>query len=423
MTNPLKYTCLFGGGAIRGLAYAGAIRAMEELNIEYDIVGGSSVGSIIASLIAIGYKSYEIENFFMKVNFDLFKDIHLGFRKTFAISKGEIFSDWLNELLKNKLDGITGRNIKFEDIQKDLVIISTDIKHFQPQVFSRETTPDFEVAKAIKISSTMPGFLAPYEFEDKELADGDLLKASPMWKLSEQLENSESRILEFRLEGDYNKNDKNPISYINTIYSCVTDAATNFVTEVYGKNDRFDYITINTGDVFFADFNLDKDSRRKLINLGYEQTKKYFTEQLPLKKEILIDIYSKISKYLKKSKKGLISKNVEEAQWWLGDIFTELCENKELIDPNIYNLIVDLKNNISNNISKILFLHTYFKNSKELEKQYDSITSIIDTRIAEAILYIRQIQPVLKEEETEGIEPNEENVDISTKDQETTEES
>ena len=419
MTNPLKYTCLFGGGAIRGLAYAGAIRAMEELGIEYDIVGGSSVGSIIASLIAIGYKSYEIENFFMKVNFDLFKDIHLGFRKSFAISKGEIFSDWLNELLKNKLDGVTGRNVKFEDIQKDLIIISTDIKHFCPKVFSKETTPDFEVAKAIKISSSMPGFMAPYEFEDGELVDGDLLKASPMWKLSEQLKNSESRILEFRLEGDYNKEDKNPIAYINTIYSCVTDAATNFVTEVYGKNDRFDYITINTGDVFFADFNLDKDSRRKLINLGYEQTKKYFTEQLPLKKEILIEIYSKISKYLKKSKKGLLSKNVEEAQWWLGDIFTELCENKELIDPNIYNLIVDLKNNISNNISKILFLHTYFKNSKELEEQYDNLTATIDTRIAEAILFIRQIQPVLKEE-TE--EQDEENSDNTPETQETTEE-
>ena len=48
MTNPLKYTCLFGGGAIRGLAYAGAIRAMEELGVEYDIIGGSSVGSIMS---------------------------------------------------------------------------------------------------------------------------------------------------------------------------------------------------------------------------------------------------------------------------------------------------------------------------------------------------------------------------------------
>ena len=51
MTNPLKYTCLFGGGAIRGMAYIGTIRALEELGIEYDIIGGSSVGSVIASLV------------------------------------------------------------------------------------------------------------------------------------------------------------------------------------------------------------------------------------------------------------------------------------------------------------------------------------------------------------------------------------
>ena len=86
MTNPLKYTCLFGGGAIRGMAYIGTIRALEELGIEYDIIGGSSVGAIIAALVANGYKSYELENLFMKVNFDLFKDIHLGIGKAFAIS-------------------------------------------------------------------------------------------------------------------------------------------------------------------------------------------------------------------------------------------------------------------------------------------------------------------------------------------------
>ena len=38
MKKPLKYTCLFGGGAIRGLAYVGAIRALEELDIEFDII-------------------------------------------------------------------------------------------------------------------------------------------------------------------------------------------------------------------------------------------------------------------------------------------------------------------------------------------------------------------------------------------------
>ena len=113
MTNGLKYTCLFGGGAIRGLAYVGAVRAMEELGMEFDILGGSSVVSIIATLLACGYKSYELENLFMKVNFELFKDIHFGLGKNFALSKGEIFIDWLNELISRKAEGKNKNNLTF----------------------------------------------------------------------------------------------------------------------------------------------------------------------------------------------------------------------------------------------------------------------------------------------------------------------
>ena len=412
-TNPLKYTCLFGGGAIRGLAYVGAVRALEELGVEYDIIGGSSVGAIFAALVACGYKSYELENFFMKVNFDLFKDIHLGFGKSFALSKGEIFLDWLNELLRNKLTNDSTKRITFEDIEKELVIITTDIKHFCPQEFSKSVTPDFEVAQAIKISSSMPGLMAPYEYNGSYLVDGDLQKASPMWKLSEQLNNSESRILEFRLEGDYSKNDKNPISFINTIYSCITDVATGFVNEMYGQNDKYECIRINTGDVFFADFNLNKDARRNLINIGYEQTIRYFKEVLPLKKEKLTDIYQKISKFLKNSKKGLKSKNVEEAEWWIGDIFILMCENKEIVDPVIYEKILNLKNELAENKAKLLFFYTRFRNSKMLEELYDDVILSVDKRIAENKLFLRAIKTEEKEEVKEQ-EPQEETENSET---------
>ncbi len=403
MTNPLKYTCLFGGGAIRGLAYVGTIRALEELGVEYDIIGGSSVGSIIATLVACGYKSYELENFFMKVNFDLFKDIHLGFGQGFALSKGEIFQDWLNELLNNKVEGVIGDKVTFRDITVPLIIITTDLKHFKTQEFSKMVTPDFEVAQAIKISSSMPGLMAPYSYNNEMLADGDLQKASPMWRLSENINNSASRILEFRLEGDYSQDQKNPISFINTIYSCVTDVASDFITELYGRNDRYDCISINTGDVFFADFNLNKDDRRKLINIGYDQTINYFKKVLPSKKEKLIEIYSKISKYLKNAKKGLKSKNVEETQWWFGDIFTILCENKEIVDPVIYDKIVSLKNLINDNISTVLFFHTVFKNLADLLSETESLIIYIDTRIAESKMFLKYIaEAKIEEEEDES---------------------
>lgn len=392
MTNPLKYTCLFGGGAIRGLAYIGTIRALEELNIEYDILGGSSVGSIIAAFVACGYKSLDIENFFMKVNFELFKDIHLGFGKGFALSKGEIFQDWLNELLNRKFGEKKEDNIKFKDVENKLVIITTDIKNFKPQEFSTFETPEFEVAQAIKISSSMPGLIAPYEYKNCSLADGDLQKASPMWRLSDNLNNSESRILEFRLEGDYSKDDKSPISFINTIYSCVTDVATGFVSELFCQNDRYDCIKIDTGDVFFADFNLDKDARRKLIELGYKQTISYFMNVLPNKKTKLIDVYKKLNKSLKKVKQGLKSNNVEEVQWHIGELFTSLCEAKEIVDPKIYNKIIELKNNIYNNISTILFFHHAFKNLSKLTDECVELINVIDAREAELKLYLQIIK-------------------------------
>lgn len=388
MTNSLKYTCLFGGGAARGIAYVGTIRALEELGIEYDILGGSSVGAVFATLVACGYKSYELENLFMKVNFELFKDIHFGIGKNFALSKGEIFVDWLNELISRKAEGQNKNNLTFKELKQNLIIITTNLKTFATQEFSKHTTPDFEIAKAIRISSSMPGLMPPFKYNGADLVDGDLQKASPMWKLSDRLNHSASRIMEFRLEGECNNDEKNPLSFINTIYSCVTGVATGFVSEIYGKNDRYDCIRINTGDFFFADFNLDRDSRRKLIDSGYEQTMKYFKEILPEKKKKLDSVYSQILRYLKNAFKGLKANNVEEVQWWLGDIFTLLCENKEIIDEEIYNRIVGLKNMLLDSSSRFLIFYTKFNDRRPLEKEMQEVINLVGERSAEIKLFL-----------------------------------
>lgn len=389
MTSELKYTCLFGGGAIRGLAYAGAMRALEELGIEYDIIGGSSIGSAFAALLACGYKSYELENLLMKVNFELFRDIHFGFGKPFALSKGEILVDWLNELISKKIVLKTKRNVTFADLEKNLVIITTNLKTFGTQEFSKFKTPDFEIAKAIRISSSMPGLMPPYNYNGVDLVDGDMQKAAPMWKLTETLNNSPSRIMEFRLEGDCSDDPKNPISFINTIYNCVTDVATDFVTEMYGRNDRYECIKINTGDIFFADFNLDRDSRRKLIDSGYIQTLRYFKDKLPIKKENLEKVYTTALKYLKNANKGLKANNVEEVQWWFGDLFTLLCENKETIDPNIYDKIVNLKNMLVDSSSRFLIFYTKFNDRRALESEMQNVINIVDERASELKLFLQ----------------------------------
>ena len=57
--------CLAGGG-VKGAAHIGVLRALEEANIKYDYITGTSSGSIVASLNAMGYNSDEIYQLFKK---------------------------------------------------------------------------------------------------------------------------------------------------------------------------------------------------------------------------------------------------------------------------------------------------------------------------------------------------------------------
>ena len=54
------------GGGIRGIAHAGVLKALEEKNIKIDAIGGTSAGSIVATLYAMGYKPYYIYILFKK---------------------------------------------------------------------------------------------------------------------------------------------------------------------------------------------------------------------------------------------------------------------------------------------------------------------------------------------------------------------
>ena len=142
MNKSLKYRCLFGGGAIRGVSYIGAIKALEELGISPTTFAGSSVGSIIAAMLAVGYTAEEMKDIFLKVNFDLFKDISIGLGPIFALSKGEVFLEWVRELIEKKFYGDKykkglNRAVTFKDIKNNLVVITTNLSKFECKEFSR----------------------------------------------------------------------------------------------------------------------------------------------------------------------------------------------------------------------------------------------------------------------------------------------
>lgn len=391
--NSLKYTCLFGGGAIRGAAHVGVLKALEELEIEISTVGGSSVGSIIAALYAVGYTNKELKEVFLSVNFELFRDIAFGITPKFALSKGEVFLEWIRELIEKKFYGDKYvkdevEHVTFKDINKNLVIITTNMKDFCCKEFSNFETPDFEIAMAVRISCCMPGLMRAVDIDNQLLVDGDLMKGKPMWSLSKNLNQSDDRILEIRLEGEFSGSDQKPLEYVNGMYSCMTHTESNFIKEIYGKKDKYDYILINTGDVVVVDFNYPEEKRQQIIVDGYKQTTSYFSKDLIIKKQELSEIYSEILDYIRKIQGYFLTKKYLAGKNTIAELFIYLSDVKEFIDDDIYQAISDFQKLLYQNITTGLLGYSGCKNKEFVKANMIKIIQELTKRIEDLDKYI-----------------------------------
>ena len=162
--NELCALCLGGGGA-RGFAHVGAIKAFEEAGFEFDIVVGTSVGSLVGALYAGGVTADEM----MKIGQELdAKAVHNGniFRPNDPYKIGKIATDILGDVTIEQIYQKTGR--RFGAVAVDLVSASQEIM------------TSGRVMDAISASSCVPLFFKPVETEDgKHLVDGGVLNNIP----------------------------------------------------------------------------------------------------------------------------------------------------------------------------------------------------------------------------------------------------
>ena len=388
-----KYTCLFGGGAIRGAAHVGVLNALKDLNIELTTLAGSSVGAMVAALYAVGYSPDELSEVFLSVNFELFRDISLGFNQKFALSKGEIFLEWLRELIERKFYGENYTQgqcepVTFKDLNKNLIIITTNMKDFSCKEFSNFETPDFEVAMAVRISCCMPGLMRAVTLEDELLVDGDLMKGKPMWSLSKNIQNCPDRILEVRLEGSFAGSDQSPIEYVNGMYTCMTSSETSFISKLYGKRDRYDYLIIDTGDVVVVDFNYPGEKRQAIIDDGYKQTLSYFKEKILSKKHDIFEIYSQILDKLKQIQGFLLRKKYLAVKTSIADLFIYLSTVKDVIDSDLFEAIYLFQKLVYANVKSGLLGRSSCTNSDTVRNSLKAITADVQLRVTEIEKYI-----------------------------------
>lgn len=271
------------GGGVKGAAHIGALKALEEENVKINYIGGTSSGSIVATLYAAGYKPDEIYDIFKKYCKKIkYVDIKNIFKLFIGlITTGTIVIDGLNSgksisKLINKM--CNEKNIyNISDIKMPLVIPSVNMctgevmcfTSSKIRAFSNNTVfiNDIEIGNAVQASCSFPAVFSPCDYKEDKLIDGGARENVP-WREVKFL--GADKVISVIFENEVDK---------SCCKNLVDVAFRSF--ELMGKElskyelDGMDYsIKIKSEKVSL----LDMSKIDEFYELGYNDTKKFLKE-------------------------------------------------------------------------------------------------------------------------------------------------
>ena len=288
----MKADAVFEGGGSRGIAFIGAIKAMEEANVEWERLAGTSAGAIVAALLSSGYKSDEIKERMSELDFSKLRGktilnriplfgnflelmVHQG------IYKNDYLEKWMDSLLSEK--GIK----TFADLPDGkLKVIASDISNGQMLILPDDlerymiTRADLKISTAVMMSTCLPFFYRPFIWKPKGrkkvyILDGGLLSNFPIWIFD--TDNPRFPTFGFQFVKDKVNIDPvipTPIHLFKNIFITMLQAH-----DIRHLNDMAidRTLQIPTGDISTINFELTDDETDFLYQSGYKSAKTFLS--------------------------------------------------------------------------------------------------------------------------------------------------
>ncbi|MGV2287478.1 patatin-like phospholipase family protein [Trinickia sp. YCB016] len=162
--RPIRVALALGGGAARGFAHIGVIKALEARNVQVDIVCGTSAGSVVGALYASGMSGIAINKLALTMDEASISDWAMPFRAR-GLLQGVALQNYLNTTLNNR---------PIEKMAKPLGVVATDLRSGQPILFQRGNT-----GIAVRASCSVPSIFEPVKIGGHEYVDGGLVSPVP----------------------------------------------------------------------------------------------------------------------------------------------------------------------------------------------------------------------------------------------------
>ena len=156
-----------GGGAARGFAHIGVIKALEAQGIHADIVVGTSAGSVVGALYASGYTGFALQKIAMDMDEATISDWAMPlFSSSPGLLKGEALQNYVNKAVGNR---------PMEKLPKRFGAVVTDLKTGEAVMFDKGNT-----GMAVRASSAVPSVFQPVKIGNKTYVDGGLVAPVPV---------------------------------------------------------------------------------------------------------------------------------------------------------------------------------------------------------------------------------------------------
>lgn len=162
LLKPQPVALALSGGGGRSFYQVGALQALEDAGFTFEAFAGTSSGSILAALLALGHSAREVQAMLREGNPLGWFDFTLGFGQGLIQPTGQ--QDWLETVLPDT----------FEALSKPLIMPTTDIQTGEEVVFSSGP-----LVPAIMASSAFTGAVFPPNCEGRWLTDGGLVNEVP----------------------------------------------------------------------------------------------------------------------------------------------------------------------------------------------------------------------------------------------------
>ena len=162
-----KVGLALGGGAARGLAHIGVLKALKEASIPVDMVTGTSIGAMIGACFAREGGITAVEEIALNTGWrELARLLDPSFG---SLRKGLIRGQRIEELLRSVIG-----DAEFKDLKIPFAAIATDVNTGREVVIRKGS-----VIEAVRASISIPGVFVPVTFEGKCLVDGGLTNPVP----------------------------------------------------------------------------------------------------------------------------------------------------------------------------------------------------------------------------------------------------